>query len=38
MESKMFLREKEIQQNFKLPRGPWWGGLFERLILSTKDG
>ena len=26
----------EVQWVFNLPKAPWWGGLFERLIRSTK--
>ena len=25
-----------IKWNFNLPKAPWWGGLFERLVKSTK--
>ena len=25
-----------VQWMFNLPKAPWWGGVFERLIQSTK--
>lgn len=26
----------ELKRIFNVPKAPWWGGVFERLIKSTK--
>ena len=31
-----FNAEREIRWRFNLARAPWWGGLFERMVRSTK--
>ena len=31
-----FLAEKRVMWSFQLPRAPWWGGFFERLIKCAK--
>ena len=31
-----FLAEKRVRWSFQLPRAPWWGGFFERLIKCAK--
>lgn len=33
---KEYLAEKRVQWIFNLERAPWWGGLFERMVRSTK--
>ena len=33
---KEYLEEKRVQWIFNLERAPWWGGLFERMVRSTK--
>jgi hypothetical protein len=35
-EVKQYLMGERIEWTFNLERAPWWGGLFERLIQSTK--
>lgn len=31
-----YLAEQRIEWSFNLPKSPWWGGFFERLVKSTK--
>ena len=31
-----FLSEKGCDWNFNVPKAPWWGGAFERMVQSTK--
>ena len=31
-----FLLERRVKWSFNLPKAPWWGGFFERLIKCTK--
>ena len=33
---KQFLLKNGVQWKFNLPKSPWWGGFFERLVQSTK--
>ena len=35
-ETKRFLSDRGISWKFNLPRAPWTGGIFERMIKSTK--
>lgn len=35
-EVQQFLAKRRVQWRFQLPRTPWWGGLFERMIKSAK--
>ena len=37
VELKSFLRLNEIDQDFILPRSPWWGGFYERLVRTVKS-
>jgi hypothetical protein len=31
-----YLAELRIEWSFNLPKAPWWGGVFERLVKATK--
>ena len=31
-----FMNDKRIKWEFNLPKAPWWGGFFERLVKCTK--
>ena len=31
-----FMNDKGIKWDFNLPKAPWWGGFFERLVKCTK--
>lgn len=33
---RQYLADQRIEWSFNLPKAPWWGGVFERLIKSTK--
>ena len=33
---KQFLLKNGVKWKFNLPKSPWWGGFFERLVRSTK--
>ena len=33
---KKFLLKNHVKWEFNLPRSPWWGGFFERLVRCTK--
>ncbi|CAB3992659.1 uncharacterized protein LOC111346002 [Paramuricea clavata] len=35
-ETRTALSEKKIQWKFIVPRAPWWGGFYERLVKSVK--
>ena len=35
-ETKQFYNSIQLKRNFNLERAPWWGGLFERMVQSTK--
>ena len=35
-ETKQFYNSIQLKWNFNLERAPWWGGLFERMVQSTK--
>ena len=35
-EVKDYLSQRGVEWTFNLEKAPWWGGLFERLIKSTK--
>jgi len=35
-EMKQFYNSIQLKWNFNLERAPWWGGLFERMVQSTK--
>ena len=35
-ETKVFAVSKGIKWRFNVPAAPWWGGLFERMVRSTK--
>ena len=35
-ETQRFLEGVSIEWRFNVPRAPWWGGVFERLVWSTK--
>ena len=34
---KQFLLKNGVQWKYSLPKSPWWGGFFERLVRSTKN-
>ena len=31
-----YLAEKGVEWQFNVERAPWWGGMFERMVSSTK--
>ena len=35
-DTQRYLHETGVEWNFNLEKAPWWGGLFERMIQSTK--
>ena len=35
-ETQTFISSKGIKWKFNLPATPWWGGMFERMVRSTK--
>jgi len=35
-ELKRFCTKNDIKWRFNLPLAPWWGGIFERMVKSTK--
>ena len=35
-ETKTFLRDRRVSWDFITPKAPWMGGLWERMVRSTK--
>ena len=35
-EVRMYLSQRGVEWSFNIERAPWWGGMFERLVKSTK--